>query len=124
MRKVFLVVLIMWVISVTFAYAESITVTWDANSEEDLAGYKVYYGTSAGNYLSPVNVGNVTVYEITGLTADTRYYIALTAYDTSQNESEKSDEVNAVAHPLDNEAPPIPFNFRRIAKAFMLLEVA
>jgi len=69
---------------------------WNANTEVNLSGYKVYYGTSSRNYDSFVDVGNVTECELfepldpnEGLT----YYIALTAYNTSDNESKKSNEV-------------------------------
>jgi fibronectin type 3 domain-containing protein len=121
MKKVFIVVLVMW-ISVTFANAESIGLVWDANTEGDLAGYKLYYGTSTGSYQPPIDVGNVTTYEVTELATNTTYYFALTAYDTSDNESEKSDEVSGVAQiPVtttttapDLEPPPTPENFRYI----------
>jgi hypothetical protein len=63
----------------------------------DLAGYKIYYGTSAATYGTPVDVGNVTTYDLTGLTAGTTYYIAATAYDTSGNESVKSNEISGAA---------------------------
>ncbi len=56
----------------------------------------MYYGTSPGSYGSPRDVGDVTEYELTGLVEGVRYYIAITAYDTSENESEKSDEENGV----------------------------
>ena len=49
-----------------------------------------------GDYGNPLDVGDVTAYELTGLDEGVRYYIAITAYDTSDNESEKSDEENGV----------------------------
>ena len=75
----------------------SITLAWDANTESDLAGYKVYYGTASKSYGTPVNVGNVTTYQLTGLVPGQVYYIALTAYDTSYNESGYSNEVSGPA---------------------------
>ena len=69
---------------------------WDANSEVNLAGYRVYYGTSSRNYDSFVDVGNVTeceLFELLDLNEDLTYCIALTAYNTSDNESKKSNEV-------------------------------
>jgi len=72
----------------------SLNLDWTANSEEDLAGYKVYYGTLSDNYGPPIDVGNIEEYELSGLNEGVIYYIALTAYDGAQNESEKSDEVS------------------------------
>src|SRR5439155_23215763 len=44
-----------------------VTLAWDPNTEPDLAGYKVYVGTTSGVYSTPINVGNVTTYTVTGL---------------------------------------------------------
>ena len=32
----------------SLGYALDVTLAWDANSETDLAGYKLYYGTTLG----------------------------------------------------------------------------
>jgi len=73
------------------------TLTWDAVSATDLAGYRIYYGPSSGAYLQPygqgIPVGKVTVYTVKGLTSGVRYYFAATAYDSSNNESGFSNEV-------------------------------
>ena len=66
---------------------------WDANTEPDLSGYKLYYGTASGTYGTPINVGNVTTYTVTGLTDGQTYYFAVTAYDSVGNESGYSNEV-------------------------------
>lgn len=70
----------------------SMKVIWPANTESDLAGYKVYWGTASGTYPNSQNAGNATSYTITGLTDGTKYYIAVTAYDTEGNEGAKSIE--------------------------------
>lgn len=79
----------------------TITVGWGANSEPDLAGYKVYYGTSSGVYVqakgSGLNAGLVTEYAISGLKAGTTYFVAVTSYDRSGNESNYSAQVSGVA---------------------------
>jgi len=75
------------------ALAADAILSWNANSESDLAGYKVYYGTSSGNYGNPIDVGNQTTYTVTGLTGST-YYFAVTAYNTSGTESGYSNEVS------------------------------
>ena len=76
------------------SYSASLQLTWNANSEGDLAGYKVYYGTSPDSLGTTINVGKVTQYELTGLSAGQIYYVTVSAYDTSNNESGKSAMVN------------------------------
>jgi hypothetical protein len=71
-----------------------IRLAWDPNTEPDVAGYQIYYGTSSRNYRYSVDVGNVTTYTIQGLTQGVTYYIALTAYDSADNESDFSNEVS------------------------------
>ncbi|MCK5513675.1 MAG: hypothetical protein KAJ00_04185, partial [Deltaproteobacteria bacterium] len=87
------------------SYGAPLHLEWDANNEEDLLGYKVYYGTSSGNYGEPDDVGNVTEYELSGLTEGATYYVAITAYDTSYNESQKSDEESGI--PPDTQSPTV-----------------
>jgi hypothetical protein len=71
---------------------------WNAVTASNLAGYRVYYGTSSGNYIQAfgqgIDVGNVLAYTVTGLTSGVTYYFAVTAYDTSGNESTYSSEVS------------------------------
>jgi hypothetical protein len=70
------------------------TLTWYANTETDLAGYKIHVGTASGLYNSTVDVRNVTSYSLPNLTIGTTYYFAVTAYDTDGNESAFSNEVS------------------------------
>jgi len=79
-----------------------LTLAWNPNTEADLAGYKVYYGTQSMEYDFVIDVRNVTRYTVRGLEPGALYYLALTAYDTSLNESDFSGEVSAVA----DENPP------------------
>ncbi len=74
----------------------TITLTWDSNTDPDLGGYKVYYGTAPGAYTHSTDVGNVTTFTLTGLTKGQIYFIVATAYDASQNESGYSNEVSGV----------------------------
>lgn len=76
----------------------SATLTWtaptiyaDGTPFTDITGYKVHRGTTSGIYTSPVDVGNVTTYTVTSLTAGT-YYFAITAYNASGYESGFSNE--------------------------------
>ncbi|GKS58197.1 hypothetical protein YTPLAS18_17240 [Nitrospira sp.] len=73
----------------------SVTLTWNANNESDLQGYRVYYGTSSGNYTTNVDVGNVTSYTVNGLTTGFTYYFAIRAMDTSGNLSGYSNQATA-----------------------------
>lgn len=80
------------------AFAGTATLSWTAPTTNtdgtpltNLAGFKVYYGTSPGSYGAPINVGNVTSYPVTGLGSGT-YYFAVTAYDASGSESGFSNE--------------------------------
>lgn len=75
----------------------SVTLSWSANGENDLAGYKIYLGTSSGNYTasgSPTVIGKVTSYTVTGLQRNTTYFFALSAYDSAGNESALSGEAS------------------------------
>lgn len=79
------------------AYADTGVLTWNANTEADLAGYKVYQSTVSGVYSTPVaTLGKVVTHTLTlpQLSVDTRYFVTITAYDLSGNESLKSTEVS------------------------------
>ena len=77
--------------------AASLQLAWNANGEEDLSGYRLYYGRSPRSYGSSVDVGDCTTYELAHLDQGVTYYIAVSALDTSHNESEKSNETSGVA---------------------------
>ena len=76
--------------------AGAVTLVWDPNIEDDLAGYNVYYGIGSRVYDSFIDVGNITSCTVTDLEPETQYYFAITAYDTSLNESDFSGEVSAI----------------------------
>ena len=80
------------------ALSVDITIAWDPNSEADLAGYKIYYGTASGVYGTPITIGTQTTYTITGLPPGT-YYVAVTAYNTLGVESGFSNEVSTASSP-------------------------
>ena len=62
----------------------------------DLAGFRVYYGTARGNYSKSITVNSPTAlrYTIENLAAGNTYYMTVTAFDTSGNESAASTEVS------------------------------
>ncbi len=76
--------------------AGSAGLSWNANSEGDLASYSVYRSTTSGGGYGLVASGvGGTSYNDSGLVADTYYYV-VTALDTSGNESGNSNEGSAV----------------------------
>ena len=89
----------------TVLMGKSVTVSWDPNTEADLAGYRVYYGTASRNYQVNVDVGLDTSKVIENLQSGIRYYFAVTAYDTANNESDFSEEVSIVLQ--SNVAPTV-----------------
>ena len=99
-RRLFFVLSTIPLLFFQLVFAAEIRLAWDPNSEADLAGYKVYYGTASGTYGPPINVGNVTTYILTGLTPGQIYFSAVTAVDKDNNESGFSNEVNGVATEL------------------------
>jgi len=74
----------------------SATLMWNANTDSDLAGYKIYQANKSGAYGAPVATlqGNITSYVATGLQVGTTYFFIVTAYDTAGNESLHSNEVS------------------------------
>ena len=91
----FLVIPLFLIFCVTHVYAGQVTLGWDQNTEPDLAGYKIYYGNSSGNYTESVNItsGNITTCTISDLIEGQTYYFAATAYNSSLVESNYSAEV-------------------------------
>ena len=92
------------------------TLTWNANTESDLAGYKIYTGTAPRTYGPPIDVGktatpNSPFYKLGDLgLADGNYFMAVTAYDTTGNESGFSAEVVV---PYDGTPPSNPVKWWR-----------
>ncbi|MBN2094282.1 MAG: peptidoglycan-binding protein [Candidatus Zambryskibacteria bacterium] len=117
------------------AFAGSATLSWFANSEPDLAGYKIYYGTShragscpAGGYSNVADVGKVNTYNFNNLTDGLTYYFSLTAYDTSNNESCFSTEVSkniSIAVPSgDTINPSIPTNLLATVVSYSQIDLS
>ena len=69
------------------------TTNEDGTPLNDLAGYRLYYGTQPGQYSNVITVGDYTTAEIGSLGTGT-YYVTVTAYDIYGNESTYSNEIN------------------------------
>ncbi len=96
MKKLLLTGLFILLFSTT-SIAGTLGLKWIPNQESDLGGYKLYYTEEGTTNEQVVNVGNVTTFELTGLTTNKFYLVEITAYDTSNNESERSYGVRAKA---------------------------
>ncbi|MCG3115418.1 MAG: DNRLRE domain-containing protein [Candidatus Manganitrophus sp. SA1] len=91
----------------TLALAGEAILTWDPNSEGDLAGYRVYVGLLPGVYSPPIDVGRVTSWTVPNLTAGLTYHFAITAYDTDGNESGFSNEARKTIPLLNDLIAPL-----------------
>ena len=75
--------------------ASSVTSGLESSSAApDIAGYRLYYGTSSGNYSQVIDVGNTTVATISNLAPGQTYFLAVTAYNTAGLESAPSNQVS------------------------------
>jgi hypothetical protein len=101
--KVFLTMVLLFAMC-SFAFAASLQVTWNANQETDIAGYKVLYTTPTDSGWNLVegkwvfsgtawthvqDVGNVLTYTIPNIVVGP-YAVGVKAYDTASNVSEMS----------------------------------
>jgi len=69
-----------------------LTLVWDRNPEQDIAGYKVYYGRVSGDYTQLITVTNPRAK--IGISGGKTTYFAVTAYNTNGVESDLSEEVH------------------------------
>lgn len=83
-----------------------IRLTWEANVETNVIGYRVYVGISIATYNTNIFVagGQTTNYTIRGIGTGT-FFIALTAVDNTELESNYSNEVRTT---VNNVRPTIP----------------
>lgn len=90
------------------AWGKTVTLSWDASPSE-VSGYKIHYDTTSTAPLdgdgSPISVGNVLTYVINGLPDDVDHYFAVSAYDTSGNESTYSNIVHSPPVSAGNNPP-------------------
>jgi len=110
----------MWVLVLWSNSAWGATLTWTANSEPDLAGYRVYRCSqlpctrTSGSPSLLATLGRITNFDI-GTPTQVQYYF-ITAYDTAANESGPSNLATFLSAgsppppPLD--IPPTPSGLR------------
>jgi hypothetical protein len=69
---------------------------WNPVPEQNVTGYRVYYGTAPRTYLQPLGQGlasTATTFTVTDLTGARRYFFAVTATNSLGGESGYSDEI-------------------------------
>jgi predicted xylose isomerase-like sugar epimerase len=79
-------------VTVSPAYADSLTLMWDPNAEQ-VAGYAVYVGSSSGSLTQRYDVGNTTSFNWMNAVAGQQYCFAVTAYLDASTEGPKSTVV-------------------------------
>jgi len=110
MKKYFAIVALVALIA-TVAYAAITNMAWDANTEPDLAGYKMYQSTTGatGPWVLIRTIPKGTLVAASNDLPDGTYHWTLTAFDTAGNESGYS---NIIFRTIDSIAPAAPKNFR------------
>ncbi len=109
MRRILAVLALLLCAVPASAATTSVSLGWDANTEPDLVGYRLYHATvSGGPYpLAGEVAAPATTWTHTGLVDGLHCWVA-TAHDTT-NESGYSNEVCTT---LDATAPAAPRNLR------------
>ena len=91
--------LIILVCSAFEVEAAVVTLAWDLSSSPDIAGYRLYSGTTSGVYSQTSELGNATSTLVSNLVTGKTYFFVVTAYNTMGVESAPSDEVSYLAPP-------------------------
>ena len=96
LRRLLIIIAVAVTLIVSAPATSSISLTWNANTESDLAGYNIYRAETSGGYGAPIVTlpGNITSFTATGLPVGKTYFFVITAYDLSGNESPRSNEIS------------------------------
>jgi fibronectin type 3 domain-containing protein len=84
------------------AGSDALRLTWNANAEPDLAGYKIYGSLTQGGPYTLLNTAalvTATTYLDSDLDGGHTYYYAVTAVDNGGHESNRSNEASGYIAP-------------------------
>jgi hypothetical protein len=104
--------IVLFQVCLTNCIGATVALQWDAVTDSDLAGYKVYYQSNSAAIPfqgSTVDVKNQTSTTIGNLDPDKAHYFAVTAYNTSGAESSYSNVVTIpeMVSPLTSIVAPL-----------------
>ncbi len=109
--KFFLFALALFALLPEIIWAASVTLTWNRNTEPDVVGYVVYWGTkprSEEDYPNSAKIndnkndGTPISYTVEGLEEGKTYYFAVKAFDAEGLYSDYSEEVSATIPASDS----------------------
>ena len=83
----------------------ALTLAWDAVTNTVVTGYYLYLGTSSRSYTVTNDIGNATQTSVSGLTAGSNYFFAVTAHNASGLQSDYSAEISYTV-PVSNSTLP------------------
>ena len=90
-------VVLLWLLLAAPLEAASITLAWDPPvPATNVAGYQARYGPMTGQWLTIVDVGNVTQATLPNLTPGQQYFFVVTAYSAAGIIGPPSNEVSRV----------------------------
>ncbi len=113
--------------SISIAFCQDITLSWDPSPTPEVAGYKIYYkqdnanypfdGTGAAEGNSPVDVGDTLSATLTELGDEVVYFFTVTAYSTDSESSYSNVVSNGwlpalVIPTVGATNEPVPVTFR------------
>jgi len=105
MKKLVMLAMIVLMMVAAPAIAKDAGFSWIPNTEADLAGYKIHYGNTSGQYTEFVDCGMPDIgtdgrvgFVLKDVPDGNTFYVA-TAYDVGGNESDFSNEVSDDAPP-------------------------
>src|SRR5256886_2562970 len=86
-----------WLAFITRVVAGNVTLTWNADLDPNVVGYRLYSGTTTGVYTQTTEVGSAVSASVSNLAGGKTYFFVVTAYNAAAVESGPSNEVSYLA---------------------------